>query len=83
MISKLNRREFIQVGALGGSLSLSQYLRVQASQNEEQSHRSAIFIFMEGAPSHQDTFDLKPDASAEVRGEFSPIQTTQPGIQIC
>ncbi|MEC7678576.1 MAG: DUF1501 domain-containing protein [Planctomycetota bacterium] len=83
MISKLNRRAFIQVGALGSSLSLSQYLRVQASQNEKQNHRSAIFIFMEGAPSHQDTFDLKPDAPAEVRGEFSPIQTTQPGIQIC
>ena len=48
MISKLNRRAFIQVGALGSSLSLSQYLRVQASQNKEQNHRSAIFIFMEG-----------------------------------
>lgn len=83
MIPKMNRRAFIQVGALGSGLSLSQYLRVQASQNEKQNHRSAIFIFMEGAPSHQDTFDLKPDAPAEVRGEFSPIQTTQPGIQIC
>ena len=50
MISKLNRRAFIQVGALGSGLSLSQYLRVQASQKEKQNHRSAIFIFMEGAP---------------------------------
>ncbi|MEL6895929.1 MAG: DUF1501 domain-containing protein, partial [Planctomycetota bacterium] len=45
--------------------------------------RSGIFIFMEGAPSHLDTFDLKPDAPAEVRGEFKAISTSAPGIQIC
>lgn len=79
----ISRRPILKVGAIGMGLSLSQYLRTQAATNEADKKRSAIFIFMEGAPSHLDTFDLKPDAPAEVRGEFKPISTSQPGIQIC
>jgi hypothetical protein len=45
--------------------------------------KSVILVFLTGAPSHHDTFDLKPDAPAEVRGEFHPIATSVPGIQIC
>ncbi len=45
--------------------------------------RSCIFIFYYGGPSHIDTYDLKPGASAEVRGEFKPISTVVPGLQIC
>lgn len=45
--------------------------------------KSCIFFFMWGGPSQLDTFDLKPDAPAEVRGEFQPIATKVPGIQIC
>ncbi|HIC70948.1 MAG TPA: DUF1501 domain-containing protein, partial [Alphaproteobacteria bacterium] len=77
-----SRRQMLKVGALGG-LTLSQYMRLQASAKEPSQKRSGIFIFLEGGPSHQDTFDLKPDAPAEYRGEFKPIPTSVPGIQIC
>ena len=80
--SLFNRREMLKVGALGG-LSLSQYLRARANSRERLAKRSGIFIFLEGGPSHQDTFDLKPNAPAEYRGEFKPISTAVPGIQIC
>ena len=80
--SLFNRREMLKVGALGG-LSLSQYLRARANSGERLAKRSGIFIFLEGGPSHQDTFDLKPNAPAEYRGEFKPISTAVPGIQIC
>lgn len=78
-----NRRRFLQVGALGASLSLADYFRVRAAPGVARGKRSAIFIFMEGAPSHQDTFDLKPRAPVDVRGEFRPIATTAPGVEIC
>ena len=76
------RREMLKVGAIGG-LTLSQYLRAQAASGKKNLRRSAIFIFLEGGPSHQDTFDLKPDAPARYRGEFKPIPTAVPGIHIC
>lgn len=82
MTNPFPRRQLLKVGALGAGLSLSQYLRLQASEPARKK-RSAIFIFMEGAPSHQDTFDLKPKAPVEVRGEFKPISTNVPGIEIC
>ena len=72
-----NRRQMLKVGALGG-LSLSNYLRVQAASKSNSLTRSGIFIFLEGGPSHQDTFDLKPDAPSEYRGEFNPISTSVP-----
>lgn len=77
------RRQFLKVGAIGTGLTLSQYLRLHASQTDNSEKRSAIFIFMEGAPSHQDTFDLKPIAPVEVRGEFRPVKTNVAGVQIC
>ena len=78
----LTRRQMLGVGVLGG-FTLSQYLRLHAAASPEKSKRSAIFIFMEGGPSHQDTFDLKPEAPAEVRGEFKPISTNARGVEIC
>ncbi|MCR9295253.1 MAG: DUF1501 domain-containing protein [bacterium] len=77
------RRQFLKVGALGTGLTLSQYLRLHASQSDSAEKRSAIFVFMEGAPSHQDTFDLKPNAPVDVRGEFKPVPTNVAGVQIC
>ncbi|REJ64987.1 MAG: DUF1501 domain-containing protein [Planctomycetota bacterium] len=47
------------------------------------SHRGVIMIYLAGGPPHQDMFDLKPQAPAEIRGEFRPIQTNVPGIEIC
>lgn len=83
MGSPMTRRQWLSVGALGAGLTLSQYLRLQAAAPGEPALRSAIFIFLEGGPSHQDTFDLKPHAPAAVRGEFKPISTNVSGVQIC
>lgn len=85
---KISRRQmlqstFLKAGALGTTLSLSQLLRLQASQSNTESDASAILVFLGGGPAHQDTFDLKPQAPAEYRGEFRPIRTNVPGIEIC
>ncbi|MBD3671959.1 MAG: DUF1501 domain-containing protein [Planctomycetaceae bacterium] len=78
-----SRRHALKIGALGSSLCLSQFLRANAIQKQPDSERSAILVFLGGGPSHQDTFDLKPQAPAEYRGQFRPIQTAASGIQIC
>ena len=46
-------------------------------------HKAVIMVYLPGGPPHQDTFDVKTDAPADVRGEFSPISTNVPGVQIC
>lgn len=77
------RRDFLQVGALGAiGLGLPQYLAAADSQGVDpsKSKRSAIMIFNLGAPSHIDTFDVKPDAPLEVRGPFKPIPTKASGM---
>src|SRR3954449_617026 len=80
----VSRRNFIKVGALGlGGLALPQLLRAQAASPAGRSGKSVIMIYLPGGPPHQDTFDLKPDAPVEIRGEFRPISTNVPGIQIC
>ena len=77
----LSRRSFLQVGSLAvGGLSLPQLLK--AEQTSGSSHKSVIMVYLSGGISHQDTFDLKPDAPNEVRGEFSPIASAVPGIDI-
>lgn len=79
-----SRRDFLKVGAIGATgLTMSSYLRlVEAGQANTGTARSAIFINLNGGPSHMDTFDLKPNAPDTHRGEFSPIDTSVPGIQI-
>lgn len=82
----MNRREFIKVGGMAaGGLSLSQVLELEAASGtgSSGSGKSIINIFLPGGPSHIDMFDMKPDAPKEVRGEFKPISTNVPGIQIC
>lgn len=83
MTVPIKRRQMLKVGVLGTGLTLSQYLRLHAAESPQATKRSGIFIFLEGGPSHQDTFDLKPDAPMEVRGEFRPISTSVSGVQIC
>ncbi len=81
---QLSRRSFLTIGGLGvGGLSLPGLLRAEAGQGRGHSHKSVIMIFLPGGPPHQDMFDLKPDAPQEIRGEFKPISTKVPGIQIC
>ena len=78
------RRDFLKIGALGvGGLSMPDILRAEAQAGIRNSRKSIIMIFLAGGPPHQDMVDLKPDAPLEVRGEFSPIDTNVPGIQIC
>lgn len=88
--AKFNRRQILQVGALGalglglGDLQ-SQLAAADASQvlTPRKPAKACIFLFMWGGPSQLETFDLKPDAPAEVRGDFKPIATKVPGTQIC
>src|SRR5213082_422481 len=80
----VSRRNFLKIGALGlGGLTLPQLLRAEAQSGIRKSHKAVIMIFLPGGPSHQDMFDLKQDAPSEIRGEFKPISTAVPGIQIC
>lgn len=80
----LTRRDMLRIGALGfGGLSLPQLLQAEQLAGVRNSHKAVIMIYMAGAPSHQDMYDLKMDAPAEIRGEFRPIETSVPGLQIC
>ncbi|MCA9081596.1 MAG: DUF1501 domain-containing protein, partial [Planctomycetaceae bacterium] len=77
----LSRRGFLTVGGfLMGGLGLPAVLRANP---QERSHKAIINVYLPGGPSHIDMFDPKPDAPREIRGEFNPIQTNVPGIQIC
>jgi hypothetical protein len=82
----LNRRNFLKIGAFGASLTLADMLRAKAHANQSgtpSANKSAIMIYLPGGPSHMDMYDLKPDAPTEYRGEFRPMQTNVPGVQIC
>ena len=78
------RRDFLKIGALGmGGLSLPGLLQAEKAQGKGRSQKAVIMIYLAGGPSHMDTFDLKEDAPAEVRGEFASIPTKAPGVRIC
>ncbi|HUR53414.1 MAG TPA: DUF1501 domain-containing protein [Gemmataceae bacterium] len=78
-----SRRSLLKVGALAiGGLTLPNLLRLRAAQPSSSIRKSVILIWQAGGPSHIDMYDLKPDAPAEVRGEFRPIATNVPGILI-
>lgn len=79
----VSRRHFLQVGSLGATLSLSEFMRLSASEGAVDSGRSAVLVFLGGGPAHQDTFDMKPKAPAEYRGQFRPIRTSVPGMEVC
>jgi hypothetical protein len=81
----VTRRELLRVGGLGFTgLLLSDWFKSRAAATPRTTARakSCILIYNYGGPSHLDTFDLKPDAPAEIRGEFRPIATRVPGIAI-
>src|SRR5262245_4445044 len=79
----INRRELLHAGALGAlGLSLPQLLRAESAARPNKI-KSCIIIFAFGGPAQQETFDMKPDAPDNVRGEFKPIHTNVPGIDIC
>jgi hypothetical protein len=83
----LNRRRLLQFG-VGGylGLSLGGLWRAEAASPKRvgrRSIRACVFVFLYGGPSHIDTFDPKPDAPAEVRGEFASIPTSAAGVRVC
>src|SRR6478735_92253 len=84
----VSRRDFLQVGGLGAAgLALPDLFRARAEGATPAGGgfgraKSCILLFMGGGPPQMDTFDLKPDAPAEVRGQFPPIATSVPGTQI-
>lgn len=82
---RVSRRDFLRVGTLGlGGLSLADLLRARAAHGAPASRpRSVIMIHLSGGPSHLDMYDMKPSAPTEYRGEFSPIATNVPGIELC
>jgi hypothetical protein len=82
----MGRREFLRAGSLGlFSLTLPELLAGQATASGQPRRpaKACILLFMWGGPAHQDTWDLKPDAPVEFRGEFRPIATRVPGLQVC
>jgi uncharacterized protein (DUF1501 family) len=82
----LSRRDFLRVGAISAGavgLSLSDLLGThQAHAASPSGDVNCIFLFLVGGPSHLDTWDLKPNAPAEVRGPFRPIKTNVPGVEV-
>jgi hypothetical protein len=82
----VTRRDALKIGTLafGGlnTLSLPELLSAE-SRAGGSSHKAIIMIYMCGAPGHQDLYDLKMEAPAEIRGEFKPIGTTVPGMELC
>ena len=80
----LSRRNFLRIGALGmGGMTVPELLRAESVSGLRSGHKAVIMVYLPGGPPHQDTFDLKPDAPAEIRGEFQSIPTSVPGFRIC
>ncbi|HEV3444059.1 MAG TPA: DUF1501 domain-containing protein [Gemmataceae bacterium] len=77
------QRNEIAIGLLGLGIDHVAGLRGLAQPATTSSRRACIYIFLSGGLAQQDSFDLKPEAAAEYRGEFKPIATSSPGIQIC
>ena len=82
----VSRRGFLKIGGFGlgsvGGLSLVDILRAEANAGTRSPHKAVINVFLCGGPPHQDMWEIKTDAPAEIRGEFKPISTRVPGIQI-
>ena len=77
----VTRRSFLRIGGLAlGGLSLPGLLR---AEGDRRTHKAVIMVFLAGGPPHQDMWDLKPDAPTDIRGEFRPMPTNVPGIEIC
>ena len=87
---RLSRRSAVQAGAVGllglGTNHLQALREARAAEvagGTPARARSVIYIFLSGGLGQHDSFDMKPEAPAEVRGEFRPIDTNTPGLQIC
>lgn len=80
---RYTRRQALTIGGLGlTGLSLSDALRADAGSGRRATAKNVILLFQFGGPSHLETFDPKPDAPAEIRGEFASIATPVPGVRV-
>lgn len=83
----ISRRSILQMGSVGlGGLALSDVLRLRAGAADTPSSQpdtSLIFVWLPGGPPHMEMYDMKPDAPVDYRGEFRPIPTNVPGIDVC
>src|SRR6516164_7759918 len=78
----VTRRSFLRIGALTmGGLGLPSILQAE-QQAGTRSHKAVIMVYLSGGLSHHDSFDLKPDAPAEIRGKYHPIDTNVPGLRV-
>lgn len=84
-----SRRAFLRIGGLSlGGLAMPDIMKAEALAPKPVAsgglgHKAVIMIFLPGGPPHQDMWDIKTDAPTEIRGEFNPIKTNVPGIEIC
>src|SRR5262245_51414890 len=84
----VSRRSFLQAGAVGlTGLGLADLLHLQAQAGTANStlasNKSVIFIWLPGGPPHLDMYDMKPEASSDIRGDLRPIATNVSGIEVC
>ena len=80
----MSRRSWLRIGGLAlGGLALPGILRAEARSGQRHPAKGIIMVLLPGGPTHLDSFDLKPDAPVEIRGEFRPMNTNVPGIAIC
>jgi hypothetical protein len=83
----LSRRSFLEVGSVAlGALGLGDLLRLQAEAKDASrasGDMSVIFVWLPGGPPHMETYDMKPDAPADYRGDFRPVSTNVSGIDVC
>src|SRR5438309_1217131 len=80
----MTRRSWLTIGGLAlGGLALPDILRAEAKSGQRNPAKGIIMVLLPGGPTHLDTFDPKPDAPAEIRGEFKSIKTNVPGIDLC
>ena len=82
----ISRRGFLKIGGLSfgaGGFTLADLLRAEAAQGRSHAHKAIINVFLAGGPPHQDMWEIKTEAPSEIRGDFKPIKTNVPGIEIC
>ena len=81
----VNRRNVMQIGSAGMfGVSLPNVLKAAANNGlRKGAAKRCVLFFLDGGPGQQDMWDMKPDAPPEIRGEFYPISTTVPGMQVC
>lgn len=81
---RLNRRDFLRIGGMSlCGVSLLDVLRAQAVGKPGAKAKQMICVWMAGGPPHTDMFDMKPDSPADYKGEFKPIKSKLPGLDVC